>query len=227
MAAAGRNDPSSAPHEALGSMPTHQMDRRQLPEQAGIILGAVEGVYGPQNTPMLWQCIITRTKQCFEGHTNPQSPPKLPLLAWGGCHPSIQSIGAEHKASCGALGGHLCWQRPWLWRLWRQLCFVLRLLKNVKNTKISYFKSIFVLITIYCKTYCNSHNTNCSMARAQVVAWPKPKPLLSNGTSEYWVSLKSFCHCETNSCIVLRPKCRNEAEREKRLSTSYLELLFI
>ncbi len=106
----------SAPHEALHSMPKHWMDGRQPPKQADIIFGAVEGVYGPQNTPMLWQCIITRTKERFEGRTHPQSPPKNTSTSSGGCRPSIQSIGAESKASCEALGGHFCWQRPWLWQ---------------------------------------------------------------------------------------------------------------
>jgi hypothetical protein len=57
------------------------MDGQQPPKQAGINFGAVEGVYGPQNTPMLWQCIIAGTKERFEGHTNPQSPPKIDLQA--------------------------------------------------------------------------------------------------------------------------------------------------
>ena len=26
---------------------------------------------------MLWQCIIAGTKECFEGHTNPQFSPKI------------------------------------------------------------------------------------------------------------------------------------------------------
>jgi hypothetical protein len=59
------------------------MDGQQPLEQADIIFEAIEGVYGPQNTPMLWQCIIARTKECFEGHTNPQTPPKLHLLSRG------------------------------------------------------------------------------------------------------------------------------------------------
>jgi hypothetical protein len=37
-----------------------------------ILFGAVEGVYGPQNTPMLWRFIIARTKERFEGHKHPQ-----------------------------------------------------------------------------------------------------------------------------------------------------------
>ncbi len=35
-------------------MQTHWMDGQQPPEQADMILGGVEGVYGPQNTPILW-----------------------------------------------------------------------------------------------------------------------------------------------------------------------------
>jgi hypothetical protein len=52
-----------------------------------------------------------------------------------------------------------------------------------KNTKISQWltKSLFITITIYCKTYCNSYIANNSVARARVVAWPEPEPLWSNG----------------------------------------------
>jgi hypothetical protein len=64
----------SAPHEALHSNPMHQMDGQQPPEQADIIFGAVEGVYGPQNTPMLWQWIIAGTKEQFEGRMHPHPP---------------------------------------------------------------------------------------------------------------------------------------------------------
>jgi hypothetical protein len=46
-------------------------------------------------------------------------------------------------------------------------------------------------------------------------------------TPAYWVLPESSCHCENNSHIVLRPKHRNIGERDKRLSTSYLELLII
>jgi hypothetical protein len=52
------------------------MDGQQPPKQADIFFGAVEGVYGPQNTPMLWQFIIAGTKECFEGRTHPQPPQK-------------------------------------------------------------------------------------------------------------------------------------------------------
>jgi hypothetical protein len=32
---------------------------------------------------MLWQCIIARTNEHYEGHTPPPKPNKLNLLAWG------------------------------------------------------------------------------------------------------------------------------------------------
>jgi hypothetical protein len=57
--------PPSAPHEALHSAPMRQME------------------YGPQNTSMLWQCIIAITLECFEGHRHPQNLQKLYPLAWG------------------------------------------------------------------------------------------------------------------------------------------------
>ncbi len=60
-----------------------------------------------------------------------------------------------------------------------------------------------------------------------IVAWPEPEPLWSNGTPAYWVLPESSCHCENDSHIVLRPKRMNNGKREKRLSTLYLELLFI
>jgi hypothetical protein len=69
--------PPSASHEALCSDPMHWMDGQQPPEQEDIIFGAVEGVYGPKNTPMLWQCIIAGTKERFESHTHSQPPPKI------------------------------------------------------------------------------------------------------------------------------------------------------
>jgi hypothetical protein len=69
------------------------MDGRQPPEQADIIFGAVEGVCGPQNTPMLWRCINARTKEHFEGHKHPHPPQNyicklrglLPIHLWHPC----------------------------------------------------------------------------------------------------------------------------------------------
>jgi hypothetical protein len=67
-------------------MPMRRIDGRQPPKQADILLGAVEGVYGPQNTPILWRFIISGTKERFEGHTHPQQPPKY-IRKLGGLSP--------------------------------------------------------------------------------------------------------------------------------------------
>jgi hypothetical protein len=77
MATTGGNGPLVPHMRPCAPRPKHQMDGQQSPKQADIIFGAVEGVYGPQNTPMLWQCIIAGTKERVEGHTHPQSPPKI------------------------------------------------------------------------------------------------------------------------------------------------------
>jgi hypothetical protein len=73
MVAASRNAPL-APHEVLRSATTLCMDGKNPPKQADKIFGGVEGEYGPQNMPMLWQCIIAGTKECLEGHTHPHPP---------------------------------------------------------------------------------------------------------------------------------------------------------
>ena len=73
-----------------------RMDSRQPPEQADKIYGAVEGVYGPQNTPMLRRCIIAGTKERLEGHTPPQPPKILHPLAWGVVVHSLE-VSAQSK----------------------------------------------------------------------------------------------------------------------------------
>jgi hypothetical protein len=73
--------PPSAPHEALRSALTHQMDGQQPPKQVDIIFGTVKGVYGTLNTPMLWRFIIAGTKEHFEGNKPPQPPQKIHLQA--------------------------------------------------------------------------------------------------------------------------------------------------
>ncbi len=124
-----RKWPPSAPHEALRPAPTHWMDGQHPPEHPNIILGGVEGVYGPQNTLMVWQYALLEQRNALRAiHT--LNNPKIIPSCLGGYHPSIQCVDAVRKASCRALGGHFCWQRPWLWRLWCQLCFVLRLLNK-------------------------------------------------------------------------------------------------
>jgi hypothetical protein len=68
--------PPSTLYEALRPTPTHQMDGGQPPNQADIVLGAVEGVYGPQNTPILWQCALSEQRSTLRAiHTlnNPKN----------------------------------------------------------------------------------------------------------------------------------------------------------
>ncbi len=50
----------------------------------------------------------------FRGPYTPSTVPKIISACSGGYHPSIWRIGTEHKASCGALGGHFPRQRLWL-----------------------------------------------------------------------------------------------------------------
>jgi hypothetical protein len=131
------------------------MDGWQLSKQVDIIFGAVEGEHGPQNTPMLWQCIIVGTKESFEGHTHPQPPPKY-IRKFGGLSP----IHLMHQH--GAQG--LIWgaRGPFLPAVAMVVAVVTpivfcakanEILKNAKNTKISCFYRMILSITIYCKTY--------------------------------------------------------------------------
>jgi hypothetical protein len=96
--------------------------------------------------------------------------------------------------------------------------FVLRLLKNAINTLNIVFcnQCLYLLLCIV---------KNIAVHVMLIVGWPEPQPLWSNGTPAYWVLPESSCHCENNSHILLRLKHRNNREREKRLSTLYLELL--
>ncbi len=219
-----RKWPPSAPHEALSSALAQRMDRRQPPKWADILFGAVTGVYGPQNTPMLWQFIIARA---LWGSYTPSTTPKITSVSLGGCKLFIQSIGVERKASCGAQGGHFCWRQPWLWRLWCQLCYVIRLLK----ISIIILKQVVCNQCLYVLLYIVKH---IIIHVSLVVAWPSPSCMVARAqttfvkwTPAYWISPESSCHCDKDSHIVLRPKSRNNHEREKRLSTSYLELLII
>ncbi len=83
---------------------------------------------------MLWRFIITGV---LWGPYTLSTPPKITSTSSGGCKLFIWSVGAERKASCGALGGHFYLRRLWLWRLWCQSCYVIRLLKiSIKILKL-------------------------------------------------------------------------------------------
>jgi hypothetical protein len=51
--------------------------------------------------------------------------------------------------------------------------------KYTKNTKISCSLKIILFVITSCKKDCNSYIANCSVVRAQAVAWLEPKPLWS------------------------------------------------
>ena len=77
-----------------------------------IIFGAVEGVYGPQNTPMLWQCIFAGTKEHFEFNTHPQPPPKKYIQKLGGLLPIHLVCWRRAQGLIWGAGGHFCRRRP-------------------------------------------------------------------------------------------------------------------
>jgi hypothetical protein len=93
--------------------------------------------------------------------------------------------------------------------------------KQNKNTKISFLlpKSLFITFIVKHIVIHTSLIVRGRVAGAQTT--------FAQWTPAYWVSPESSCHCENDSHIVLRPKRRNIGEREKRLSTSYLEMLII
>jgi hypothetical protein len=159
-----------------------QMDGQLPPEQADITFGAVEGVYGPQNTPMLWRFIIARTKERFEGHKHPQPPPKY-IRKLG----RLSSIYLKRRRGAQGLmwgaRGRFPPAAAMVVAVVMPVVFCAKATeKRNKNTKISWWLPKSLFITIYCKTYCNSYIANCGMARARVVAWPEPEPLWSNGS---------------------------------------------
>ncbi len=169
------------------------------PEQADIVLGGVEGVYGPQDTPMLPQCIITITWECFEGHTHPQHPPKLHSLAWG-----LLTIHSTHWRRAQGLmwgtGGLFLPAAAMVVAVVTPVVLVLRLLKNaIKTLKLVVCEQCLYLILYTVKhKHIATHVT-------LIVAWPEPESLRSNGTPAYWVSPESSCHGKDYQHIVLRP----------------------
>jgi hypothetical protein len=93
--------PPSAPHEAFRSARTRRMDGPQPPKHGDIIFEAVEGVHGPQTTPMLWRCIIAGTKECFEGRTHPQPPKKLHPLSRGVIAHPLEALARSPRPHVG------------------------------------------------------------------------------------------------------------------------------
>jgi hypothetical protein len=88
--------------------------------------------FGRSNTPSLRMCFfwgqgcvwpskrsfVLAMMYChnivvFWGPYTPSTAPKIIFAYLGACRPFIQIVGVERKASCGALGGHICQWRPW------------------------------------------------------------------------------------------------------------------
>jgi hypothetical protein len=131
------------------------MDGRQPPEQTDIVFGAVEGVYGPQKTPMLWQCIIARIKEPLRAIHILNPPPKyIHKLGWLLPIHSMYSRGAQCLMR-GARGPFLP-MAAMVVGVVMTVAFCAKateILNDAKNTKISCFYRIILSMTIYCTTY--------------------------------------------------------------------------
>ncbi len=107
--------PPSAPHEALHFAPmllfsngwvTTPIDRRCS------FLGGW-GCVCPSKCSFVPAMMHCHNIIVFWGPYTPSTASKIISTCLGGYLPSIQCIGVEQKASCGALGGHIRWQQPW------------------------------------------------------------------------------------------------------------------
>ncbi len=75
------------------------------PGASGNNLEGYEGVYGPQNTLILWWCIISGTKEHFEGHLPSHSQPPHELYPLAREDVAHHSNFYQHEAQC------LMWDR--------------------------------------------------------------------------------------------------------------------
>ncbi len=71
-----RKWPSYAPHEALRSVPMHQMDGENPPSKWIYFLGCWGCVWPSKHSDAVMAMCIARTKERFEDHTHPWPPPK-------------------------------------------------------------------------------------------------------------------------------------------------------
>ncbi len=157
----------STPHEALRLAPTQRMDGWQPPKQAGIIFWVVEGVYGCWSAPLLWQWFIATASEYFEGQHTINNPQNYTCLL-GGLSPinSMRWRGVQ-ELMLGARGPFPP-AAAMVAAVMMPVVFCSKAPEKCnKSTKISFLWAMFLFITIYCKTYCNSHNTNCSVAGAR------------------------------------------------------------
>ena len=85
----------------------------KIPQASGYNFGGNEGVYGPQNTPMLWRCIITGTWSALMA-IHPLTPHKIIIACLGvAAHPYNALLRGlrPHLVQKGAISagvGHGC-----------------------------------------------------------------------------------------------------------------------
>jgi hypothetical protein len=116
---------------------------------------------------MLWWFIIAGTKECFQGHTHPQPPIQLHLQAQGIVTYSFEASAWSARPR-GAPGGLFRRRKTWLWHLWCQLCFVIRLLKiSIETVKLVVCNQ-FSWILLYIVKHFIIHVS-------LIVVWTKPK----------------------------------------------------
>ncbi len=175
-----RKWPPTTPHEALRSVPMGWMDGQQPPKQAGIIFWSCWGCVWPSKHSDVVAIHHCRNKRALWGPCAPSTPPKNYIRLLGGL--SSIHLWCRHGAE-GIMWGA---RGPFLPATAMAVAVVTPVLfgakateKCNKNTKTSCLLEIILFIIISCKIYCNSYIANCSMARAQVVAWLEPEPLWS------------------------------------------------
>jgi hypothetical protein len=120
------------------------MDGRQPPKIVDVVFGGVEGVYAPQSAPLFRRWFIATTSECFEGHTHPQQPQKLYLLAWGVVAHLFDALEQSNRPMWGTRGpytpaaamvGYGCVGRCWQLEANIRLTYC----RNSKNCQRKYF----------------------------------------------------------------------------------------
>jgi hypothetical protein len=112
-------------------------------------------------------------------HTLTPPPKKIHPLAWGVVTHLFVALAGVQGIMWGARGPFLL-AAAMAYAVVMPVVFCAKATEKCnKNTIISCLLEIILFIIISYKTYCNSYTANCSMARALVVAWLEPEPLLS------------------------------------------------
>ncbi len=99
---------------------------------------------------------------------NTLNPPKNYIRKLGGLLPIHSTHWHRAKSLMWGARGPFHRRRPWLWRLWCQLCFVLKLL----NKEIKTLKLVGGYQKVYLYQYIVKHIV---IHTSLIVAWPKPK----------------------------------------------------